>query len=206
VAIASPTNVPSPDPSSLTTEQLRHELGGLEKLIETRLDAMDRANVLLKTDVDRVPSAMDREIQRLTEVFNGRLSALETQIGNQEKFVAAMRGASETAIAAAFAAADKAITAQNLATAVSIQKSEANFIERIKGLETLVNSNKETLSTQIGEQRSRLDRGDGLTRGGQEMRTERRLDTGAIIGVVLGITGVVSLVVTLITFALRAHS
>ena len=47
--------MPLPDPTKLTTEQLRRELATLREIIETRLDGMDRA-----TEVARSQAAVSR--------------------------------------------------------------------------------------------------------------------------------------------------
>ncbi len=54
--IIHPQNVvPVPDPTALTTEQLRRELGALREVIEARLNGMDMANKLLADQASGVP-------------------------------------------------------------------------------------------------------------------------------------------------------
>lgn len=177
-------NVPSPDPSALTTEQLRHEISALEKLMDVRfigvgirLDSMDKASVVLAENVNRVPTLLDRQIAQIKELLIEKFASVK-------ELAAAMQITSGTAISAAFAAADKQATAQQLANADSIRKSDQNFTERLKSQETLLTSTKETLSTQIGELKARLDRGEGATAGGSNARTENRLDLGSIMAMI----------------------
>jgi hypothetical protein len=192
-------NVPNPDPSTLTTQQLRHELALLQELIETRLDGYDKANTILADNVNRVPTLLDREILRITQLFNEKfssskdevrniLSAMNTRFAERDERARASETAASTAIAAALAALKEMIGLQNTANAAAIGKSEAGTNKEIDNIKLILANSAKNVEDKIAD-----------------MRTNRRLDTGSIVGIVLGIAGVVSLVVALVTFALRAH-
>ena len=79
---------PIPDPTRLTTEQLRATeavlnqniftaVAGLRELVETRLTAMDKATELLATDVRQVPSDLDKGIATLKALLEQRLDAMD---------------------------------------------------------------------------------------------------------------------------------
>jgi hypothetical protein len=72
------TNIPIPDPSLLTTEQLRRELSALRDSIETRLDGMDKATDMINVQINRTPAEIEKAIHQLSDL-------------NSEKFEGARR-------------------------------------------------------------------------------------------------------------------
>jgi hypothetical protein len=86
---------PTPDPTSLTTQQLREtevtlnrsmreQIASLRELLETRLSAMDKATELLAATVGRVPSETDKAIISLRDLINRRLDGMDTAAGLQQ--------------------------------------------------------------------------------------------------------------------------
>jgi hypothetical protein len=87
-------NVPVPDPSLLTTEQLRRELAtqndrlteriiGLEEKLKTRLDAMDKASLLLNENMTRVPTDTDKQIMQLRTLQDEKFRTIESGLIGQ---------------------------------------------------------------------------------------------------------------------------
>ena len=77
------SNIPIPDPSLITTAQIdksRTELKAdytaaiatLERILETRLNAMDKADNLFMENLNRVPTLLDREVMRLTIIIESK--------------------------------------------------------------------------------------------------------------------------------------
>lgn len=197
MAISAPSIVPSPDPSTLTTEQLRHELGSLLKLVETRLDGYDKANTILADNVNRVPTLLDREILRITQLFDEKFSsaksdlgaitiAMNTRFDERDVRGRASETAASTAIAAALAALKEMIALQNTANAAAISKSEVGTTKEIDNIKLILANSAKTTDDKIAD-----------------MRTNRRQDTASVIGIILGVAGAVGLVVTILAFALR---
>lgn len=196
MAIA-PEIVPNPDPSTLTTEQLRHELTGLKELIGVRLDGYDKANTILAENVNRVPTLLDREILRITQLFDEKFTSAKNELGAitiamntrfEERDVRgrASETAASTAIAAALAALKEMIALQNTANAAAISKSEVGTTKEIDNIKLILANSAKTTDDKIAD-----------------MRTNRRQDTGNVVGIVLGVAGLVGLVVTLLSFVLR---
>ena len=86
--------MPVPDPTKLTTEQLRRELAALREIIETRLDGMDRATELASTQADAVREEIEQirsrlrdetaaEIGQLRELLETRLDGMDRAISLQ---------------------------------------------------------------------------------------------------------------------------
>ncbi len=81
------SNVPIPDPSTITTQQInrakdesRAEVSSALKAltsifeakldaIDVRLDSMDKAAMVLSDNVTRVPTLLDREIARVLDLL-----------------------------------------------------------------------------------------------------------------------------------------
>lgn len=82
---------PVPDPTKLTTEQLRRELATLREIIETRLDAMDRATELAAAQAvvigqqieqtrDRLREETAADVTQLRELLETRLDGMDRAI------------------------------------------------------------------------------------------------------------------------------
>ncbi len=82
---------PVPDPTTLTTEQLRRELAILREIIETRLDAMDRATQLaavrvtgISEEIEQVRARLRTEtvadILQLRELLEARFDGMDRAI------------------------------------------------------------------------------------------------------------------------------
>ena len=86
--------MPVPDPTKLTTEQLRRELGALREIIETRLDGMDRATELaseqaavVRAEIEQIRGRLREEtaaeVARLRELLETRLDGMDRAIAIQ---------------------------------------------------------------------------------------------------------------------------
>jgi uncharacterized coiled-coil protein SlyX len=186
--IATPSNIPIPDPTLLTTEQLRRELGSLRELVETRLAGMDKATVLLNDGVTRVPTEIDKQISHLKELFIEKFGSVEKQFVERDVRTVAAATAATTAVNAALQAQKEAAGAQNDSLSASIAKSEAATIKQIEGINDLLAAQGAALGDKIVAVSARLDRGEGATSGGASKRNDiMSLVTLAIAGVSIAI-------------------
>jgi hypothetical protein len=202
-----------PDPSVLTTAaidrnrtdlraDLRAEFGdkitALRDVLQTRFAASDRATVLLSEGVNRVPTQLDRETARLAELFAEKLAALahltDDRFANiTERFRGRDERREQDGAKAAFA----------VQTALAAQKEALNSastatVKQIDGIIALLASNTKATDDKIAAITSRLDRGEGVMRGGFDSRSERRLDAGQWVSVVSVIVAVVAVAVSLL--------
>ncbi len=80
--------MPVPDPTRLTTEQLRRELATLREIIETRLHGMDRATELVTVQAANVREELEQirtrlrdetttEIRQLRQLLEARLDGMD---------------------------------------------------------------------------------------------------------------------------------
>lgn len=166
--------VPVPDPSRLTTEQLRTELGNLRELLEEKT-----VNAELKTE-------------QLKAVTNEIFERIAVQFAERDKRTEALTVASTTAISAALQAAKEAVGAQNTSNSIAISKSEASTTESIRQLQILFDTTMSGLKDQMTDIRSRIDRAEGAAKG-----------VGVVWGFAVGVIGAIFGLVGIITFALR---
>jgi hypothetical protein len=202
---------PAPDPTVLTTQQLRHEQGALREVIEARLNAMDVATRLQADHVNRVPSDIDKQVRHLEDLFGERMEALKAETislgrGIQLQFderdirSRAAEDAAKVAVNAALQAQKEAAAAQNESNAAVITKSEGATVKQIDGILALLASNTQAINDKISAITSRLDRGEAILTTNNLAKNERRLDGGANVAIIgVGLT-VITVVVGVLGF------
>ena len=178
---------PIPDPTVLTTEQLRRELAGLREIIEARLDAMDVATRLLSETVNRTPTEIQSEIAHLRELSWERFDSISLQFAARDQQVEAIARTQAEALRAALESANKLSEAHTEAAVLANQKTEASFGEQIKAL-----GDKIEVNTR------QLDKGEGAGAGELSARTERRLDIGQVIAAIAVLVAIVSVIALII--------
>lgn len=114
----SQTVTPVPDPTVLTTQQLNREIASITEQFKIRLDAMDKAIVLLQDLANRAPTVA---------VVNQMLTDLEKLV--DEKFAGR-----DKALSAALDAQKLSVTDQNKANSEAALKTENFFNKEIDGL------------------------------------------------------------------------
>jgi hypothetical protein len=199
-----PLNLPSPDPSVLTTQQLHAAIDNLRALltadirsVETRLDAIDKATEIFSDNLTRVPTDTDRQIQHLKELHETRFKAVEMQFAERgQRTIEAITNA-RTALESALSFSKDAADAREIANATAISKSEHAFTKQIDAITGLRVADMHAMDGKIEDLKSRLDRTEGRFMGGQETKTERRLDTGSIVGIISAGVAVGMAIVTL---------
>ena len=158
-------NLPVPDPTLLTTEQLRRELSGLRELIEARLDGMDIAQGLLKENVKLVAIDTEKMIKHLQELHDEKFESIQTQFRERDVRSDQDKIAATTAVNAALQAQKEAAASQNDSNAAAITKSEAATTKQIDGIAALIANVSKTTDDKLGVINGRLDRGEGKSTG-----------------------------------------
>lgn len=180
-----PSNVPIPDPSVLTTEQLRRELGALRDIIETRLDAMDRSTSVFTENLQRVPTDVDKQVGNLRDLHEQKFIGVERQFVERDVRSAGAQTAAQLAVNAALSAQKEAAATQNDAAAAAISKSEIATAKQIDSILALMASNTRAIDDKIASINGRLDRGEGGQR--QESSSQSTIIAIAAVVVSLGI-------------------
>jgi hypothetical protein len=186
---------PVPDPTTLTTEQLRRELSALREIITARLDGYDRATQLLSETVNRTPTIVQTEISHVRELMTEKLGSLGGQA--EEKFASIEKQFEERdvrtsqaataageALKAALQAAKEAVFEQAQAAAKAADKTELSTTKQIDLIQGQIKTLGDSFTDKIDDLKGRIDRGEGTSAGAAGSRTERRLDYGTLIAAV----------------------
>jgi VIT1/CCC1 family predicted Fe2+/Mn2+ transporter len=217
-ANGTPTLVPRPDPTLLTTEQLMREIGALRGIIETRLDSMDKASDLLHADVLRYVdlrtdtvniqiAAINSESASRSILRDEKLNGLSSRIWDfidemktrfQERDTRSEREARDNKIAvdAAFAAAKEAVAENNKSSALATDKSEAGFTKQIDQLTLLIETRAKASDDKIDDIKEQLSN----RRGHDTAVVERGTSNLTVVGLSIAATAVLVSLVYLIVF------
>lgn len=164
-------------------DEARHDLEvkirGLRKELNTRLDGMDKAGVLLATDLRAVPSDTDKAMGQLKALHEEKLASLRREIA--QRFVD-----NETAVKAAFAAAKEAVTEQDKSNNLANTKTEAAFTKQIDQLSKLMDQTFKGIEDKINDLGTRANRSE-LAGGRSEIRVEEHRVTAGNIQAWVGI-------------------
>ena len=215
------SNIPVPDPSILTTEQINRvtqslrveflgQLTALREVLTTRFDANDKAIVLLAETVNRVPTLLDRETLRLSESFSEKLTSSVTLSAQHFSFIdnkflerdaATEQRKNSTAVnvAAAFAAQKDYATAQEKYNDMAVAKAEASTVKQIEDLKSLFNSKNASTDEKIAINGERLTRIESLTRGMADQKDDQRASSNTGMQAVLLIITVISVMAAIAT-------
>jgi rubrerythrin len=170
-------SVPLPDPTVLTTENLRREIDNLTKLIDARLDGMDKAVIIFQDSLTRVPTDTDKQVGHLRELLLSELAKVSQM--HEEKFrsigvqfterdvrTEQTSRDSKVAVDAALQAAKEAVGEQNKSSALAIAKSEAATTKQIDQLGVLISNTTAGLNDKIEDIKARLTLIEGKDSGG----------------------------------------
>jgi len=188
---------PDPDPTVLTTENLRREISNLKDLIESRIGANDKAIELVQASsnkfredntkliddkVTQLHTLIASELDKLSSVMNERFMGVAAQFSERDTRTDQRAGDTKLAVDAAFAAAKEATS-----------KIEAGFTKSIDGQQDLMNTNTKATDDKISDLKDRITAMESRTQGiglaSQERRDESK-DSRGLIGTILGVVGI----------------
>ena len=201
---------PIPDPTKLTTEQLRREVAALREIIETRLDGMDKATGLasvraadVREDIERIRGRlreeMAAEVGQLRELLETRLDGMDRAIAIQftERDVRTEQttAGAKQALDAALLAQKELLAQQNEANSAAAAKAEASFTKQIDQIGAIIQTQEKALDARITGLKERIDRREGSNAGVAGSRSERRLDTGQLLTTLSVLAAVIGLLI-----------
>lgn len=207
---------PVPDPTILTTEQLRREISALRdtvfakfdgdrSVIEARLTGMDRARELLQVEVKEIPPDTDLRISHLQElvyqtfrIYDEKFIGVSRQFEERDVRVLQSAAAATTAVNAALQAAKEAVGEQNKSFTLSIDKSETATMKQIDGQSATIGTAVAGLTQIITDVKDRLTRIEGATLGAATSRQTGMSQNNTVITLMAVIISIVSLVTTFI--------
>jgi hypothetical protein len=188
-------NGTSGDPKPTTTEQVLRENYWLREVVETRLNAMDKALQLLQAQADKVPSETDKAVSGLKDLLFEKFKGTDTQFLASKEAVASALAAAKEAVAAALSAVKEANT-----------KTENFTTKQIDSMKELIDAKGASTDKSLSDLKERVDRTDGQTVGVRDNVTdtrEVRRDSNNLWGLVAGtaIAGLALLFVIIDKFA-----
>lgn len=167
-------NIPMPDPSVLTTEQLLREIANLKEILEARFKSMDKATELTHEIATRIPEDTRIKISHLKALQDEKFSSIDKQFEERDIRTDQASRAGSEALAAALQAAKELVGAQGEASAAAAVKSETSFTKQIDQIGTIISTLEKALDGRITELKERIDRGEGTTVGARDTRIEYR--------------------------------
>lgn len=140
--------VPTPDPTALTTDQLRREITSTRELFESRLNAMDKAIILLQTAFDRQPptAVLLEKIQALDGTLNERILTLSAELtGDVTTAVETSRKEVGETTSSHLAMIER----NNAETTEKFESIKAQFVEKDKATDRLGLADKAALAAAL---------------------------------------------------------
>jgi len=183
-------NVPRPDPTRLTTDQLRREIKSVKEMVDikldgmsdvrdakfeivtTRLSEMDKAIILLQTITNKTPEFVRDQVGQLKDVHNEKFQGMASTFAEKIASLADVTTQQFKSVADQFAEKDKAVgvglqtqsasaAAQQASNNEATAKMEANFTKLLDQGRDLLAEVRRNTDTQINDIKSRLDKGEG---------------------------------------------
>ena len=161
-----PGRRPIPDPTLLTTQQLQREIASLKELVYTRLDGIEKAQQQFQDDITEVPTAVDKEADRLEKLINNEIAHLKEYITSQQHGLADL------------------IRAHRDYANEAARKTEISVAESIRHIET----RKEDLKERVVKLESTLTT-QAVTRSGIQTTQGHFVAVGAAVIAVLFMIG-----------------
>jgi hypothetical protein len=208
--------VPRPDPTKLTTDavtaatdQFRRELSSVRDLLEhhidngddtlrARIDAMQESDALRLDSIKDVRPATERLINHLRELHDERFAGIARQFVERDARMEMASRAAKEALDAALQAAKELVGQQNKTTAEAASKAELSFTKQIEQIDLRIRTLQEGFDARLTEIKERIDRGEGGKVAVAETRTERRLDTGLAVTVILAVLAALGIIATIV--------
>jgi hypothetical protein len=194
---------------------------GLRELLVQRIDDIDRANVILAENVNRVPTQLQVAIAALTELQEVKFAAVRAQADGTaravndrfellDKQTVREKAAADLALAAAFDAQKEAAAATNNANAEAIRKSELATAETIKTNAEAQRAGQQSLSDKIDDLKDRLNIQAALITAiqtaratAQETHHDQRGGSALNMQYFMGIIAALSLIAVVVIAVLR---
>lgn len=177
---------PTPDPTILTTEQLIRENRSLREILEARLNGIDKSINTIEHGLGERQSVIDAAIEHQKSFFEVKFDGVEKQFTERDKRTEQLSIADKTAIAAALQAQKEAAGAQNESNTAAVSKQEAAFTKLLESAQQSQTAMNKSMDDKINDVKSRLDKGEGHTKGATDS-----------YGIVVGAIGVLIAVATL---------
>jgi hypothetical protein len=153
---------PIPDPTTLTTDQLRREITALRELLEGRISAGEKLADLVQKTIDARSEKVAVEIKHLERLhdekfagvvgrYDEKFTSVETQFKERDTRTDQAAATTKTAVDAALQAQKEDVAKQYGSAAAAVAKSEAATSKSIDQLAELMGTANAGLVKQIGD-------------------------------------------------------
>lgn len=181
---------PIPDPTVLTTKQLRRQTKSLRELLESRIAGMERAASLYA-------DGMNHAISDLKTLYDEKFVGIDKRFTERDLRANAINNANQLAVQTAFTTNKESSLAHHTAVTDSMRKTEEGFKDRLSSLETKIDFNKQNLDGSLYDLKDRITRLEAAALTVRETRQEGHMTVGSLVGIVGAIVGVFMLIVVL---------
>jgi hypothetical protein len=199
--------LPVPDPTSLTTTQLLHEIAVLKELLETKNTATRHK---IKGITNQLALALaatkEAEIHR-KELVDFQLKAVEALTSERFTGIAKQLQERDDRLKESQAVAAQGIVIGLQAQKEAAAKTEVSLADSLKGLSALVDKTIAGLTDKVNILQSRVDKNESYQGGIGAHKSEEKQNIGLVIAIVSVVSVLFSSVVaSLVAFALRTHT
>ena len=189
-----PGSRPVPDPTVLTTDQLRREIGALRELMESRFSGSEKIAEIMESALSKLRLSYKEDIQRAQELSDEKFNSVETQFRERDTRAEQTAKDNKTSVDAALAAAKEAVG-----------KTEAAFTKQMDMLSAQMTQLGKALDDKIDDVKTRVTiiESNRAGAGAQKIESvQTSKDNSAlvfsIIGAVVAAAVVVNIVVSLV--------
>jgi hypothetical protein len=177
------------DPSALATAALFREVAHLKELfntqiagVNTRMDAIEKANEVFQDGLTRVPTQVQQEIGHLKELNDEQFRGIDRRFEERDARLEQTARGADTKVEAALAAARQ-----------TADKTEAGLVKQIDSIGTIVNTSITALNEKVDDNKVRLTTIEGR---GSGFASSWVIALGALGGIGT-IAGLIALIVAL---------
>lgn len=162
-----PQSVPNPDPTALTTENLRREISSLEKLFNEQLG-------------------------RFAEVSAEKFSSVKQQFDLVEQQRVEQKADTKQAVDAALTAQKEAVKEQTTASERAIAKSEAATTKQLDQQSTTFNTLINGVTNAFNDLKERVTKLEAVKLGGSEVRQQNNVGISQILSTIAVIVSTIA--------------
>lgn len=167
-------------------------LAGFRETIGVKVEAVQIASAKFEDNLNRVPTTLDREISKVTVLFqekfnslNVQFAAIQMQFTERDVRSTTAGTAASTAVSAALQAQRESTIQQNASNSLAIDKANEGTTKQIDGILALLAGTSKSFDEKLGSIVSRLDRGDGGSLRGASSQTTNL----AIVSIIVSMIG-----------------
>ena len=120
------------DPTTLTREQIAHDINALREVLHVRLDGIEKAAATFAESIQHFPTALDREINKTSKLSEERFGRIEQHFADADRRYTEKFDAADLRYQQRYDASDKALAAASQAAATAVNSALAAAKEAVQ--------------------------------------------------------------------------